>query len=331
MNDVKNLTPIDLPLFRRLASRGLSLDTGALVGEASPLETAILGSVGLIGRGRPTYLLRTQTGDYAAQIQMEGRRARLTLLAPAPQPDDPDQPWLAILEGILEQAGRRGAYLVTAEVPISSLALELCRRVGFTVYSRQTLFYLENTQPSVVKSGRIHVRPLEENDHGHIHGILANTIPRLVQQADPHHEDDWRGYVITLDGRVRGYFSICEGKQGILVQPYLHPELYDSVTESVRQLLSNYAGRRIFFRLLAHQEWLRQALINDFTFTEGEQYALMVCHTAVYVRETATFSPLAALEGMTLVPGGVEIRSLSPEQLTNKWVKDNEDGLSNNR
>jgi hypothetical protein len=132
MNEVKSFTPMDLALLRRLAARGLSLDTVALIRDANPLETAMLGAVGLIGRGRPTYILRTEQGDYAAQIHVEGTRARLTLVAPMPQEDHPPQFWLALLENLLEQAGRKGAYLVTAEVPVSGVALELFRRVGFS-------------------------------------------------------------------------------------------------------------------------------------------------------------------------------------------------------
>lgn len=304
MNEVKNFTPMDLALLRRLASRGLSLDTVALIRDANPLETAMLGAVGLIGRGRPTFILRTEQEDYAAQIHVEGTRARLILVAPCPQPEHPTNTWLTLLENLLEQAGRRGAYLVTAEVPINGVALELFRRTGFTVYSRQNLYYLEKPafEPAA-ETPQLLVRPVQDDDYPRLNALYTSTVPKLVQQADPPPSGGWEGLAVLLDGRLRGYICTWQGKQGILLQPYFHPELYDLAGAAFQQAITHLGMRRVYVRMLTYQEWLRRPLEQELGFVEWATYALMVRHTTVTVRETSVFSPLAALESMTLSPG----------------------------
>ncbi|NJL92903.1 MAG: hypothetical protein HC915_03860 [Anaerolineae bacterium] len=108
MSDIKHFSPIDLPLFRRLAAQGVSLDTVAQIRDASPLETAMLGSVAWMGRGRPTFILRGEEGILAAQMVVEETRARITLVAPAPQPRQAVSAWLMLIDHLAEQAGRRG-------------------------------------------------------------------------------------------------------------------------------------------------------------------------------------------------------------------------------
>lgn len=312
MNEVKSFTPIDLPLLRRLASRGLSLDTIALIRDANPLETAMLGAVGLTGRGRPTYILRTEAGEYAAQMHFEDTRARISLLAPAPHPDGSQTPWLALIDHMLEQAGRRGAHMVAAEVPIEGVTLELYRHAGFTIYSRQSLYYLDRRQATSIKvkqddQSKLFVRPLHEADYPRLKALYLNTVPRLVQHADfpPESGAGWNGLALIYEGVLRGYISVWEGKGGLLLQPYLHPELYDLDTDIFSLALDQLPKRRTYVRLLAYQVWLRQALTHDLGFVEWSRSALMARHTTIVVK-TATFSPLAALEAMGLV-GGPEV------------------------
>ncbi len=165
--DVKNFTPMDLALLRRAAARGISLDLVTAIENANPLEAALLHIVGLKGRGRPTYILRTDQGELAAQMRLEQTLARITLLAPSPQVEVNPHPWQALIETMVRQAGQRGVYLITAELPIQSAAYEIFRQVGFTVYSRESLYCLDHLKVSDVGQStqrRLYVRPMDEMD-----------------------------------------------------------------------------------------------------------------------------------------------------------------------
>ncbi|KAB2905086.1 MAG: hypothetical protein F9K27_06235 [Anaerolineae bacterium] len=319
MSEVKSFTPMDLALLRRVAARGISLDTAAMIQDPNPIETAILGSVGLRGRGRPTYILRTGHADYATQMQVENHHARITLLAPTPDGESPIWPWLSLVDNLLVQAGKRGAHLVTAEVPIEGSVYELFRRAGFTIYSRQALFCLEKTQAvTTAESAVLRVRPIEDIDCTHLNALYANTVPRLVQQADPA-PSTWSGLALILEGRLRGCLTVSEGRNGILVKPYIHPELEDRIPEVFALALAQLPNRKIFVRVLAYQAWLRSSLEHDLGFEEVAHHALMARHTVI-LRETSVFSPLIALENLPFAPS-IEIAlesSIQPERAIKK-------------
>lgn len=307
---------MDLALLRRVASRGISLDTAAMIQDPNPIETAILGSVGLKGRGRPTFILRTGHADYATQMQFENHTSRITLLAPMPEAEQPLWPWLSLVDHLLVQAGKRGAHLVTAEVPTDGSVYELFRRAGFTIYSRQKLYCLEKPQAVMKEEGAegLLVRAVEEIDYPHLHVLYANTVPRLVQQADPA-PTYWSGLALVLEGRLRGCLTVSEGKNGVLLKPYIHPELEDRISEVLALALSHLPNRKIYIRVLAYQAWLRSALEQDLGFVDVAHHALMAKHTVVK-RETSVFSPLVALENLPLVPS-IEIvleSSIQPER-----------------
>jgi hypothetical protein len=307
MSDVKNFTPMDLALLRRVASRGLCLDITASIGNTHPLETAMLNIVGLKGLGRPTFILRTEETAYAAQMRLEDRYASITLLAPKPQPDGSAYPWLALIDHMVWQAGRRGAYIISAQVPVDNTGFEMFRQAGFTVYSRENLYALEN--PSSAKNTiedhpRVMIRSIEEADRVRLSVLYANTVPQMIQQVAPPKED-WEGYAILLDKRLMGGLVLRSDKHSVLLQPILHPELYDLVPHVLSAALKVLPDRKVYMRLHAYQEWIRRTLEMDFGFEEVSRFALMGRHTVVKT-ETHTFSPLAVLEQIALVPG-VEI------------------------
>src|SRR5690606_12089334 len=101
------------------------------------------------------------------------------------------------------------------------------------------------------------------------------------------------------EGKLRGCLNISEGRHGILLTPYLHPELYDSVEDIIAQALSLLPEKRVYIRLMAHQAWMRHALEANLGFQEALQQALMARHTVV-LKEAA--APAVALEHKSLAP-----------------------------
>jgi hypothetical protein len=296
INEVKSFTPIDLPLLRRIAARGISLNVVASLDNANPLETALLHVVGLKVRGRPTFILRNEEGEYAAQMRQDKECARVILLAPHPSADYSLHPWLALIDAMVKQAGKRGAHLITAEVPTDTASFELFRQAHFTVYSREILYCLEQPQSMEITSpAQLLVRPIEEEDDARLYALYASTVPQLAQQVIPPPQDGWQGLAVIYNHRLAGCLAITSRKNGLLIEPYFHPELYDLVACVLNQGLAMLPPQKIYIRLRAYQEWIRNTLELDFGFKEVGRYALMARHTVVK-RESRSLSPLAALE-----------------------------------
>jgi ribosomal protein S18 acetylase RimI-like enzyme len=317
MSEVKNFTPMDLALLRRVAARGLYLDITASIGNTHPLETAMLNMVGLKGLGRPTFILRTEHTAYASQMRLEDHHAHVTLLAPKPRQNGSPHPWLSLIDHMVWQAGRRGAYLISAEVPVDSAGFELFRKAGFTIYSRENVYVLEkptSARQIISEDRRLVIRNIEEGDTLRLSALYSSTVPQMVQQVAPCPQD-WHGLALLLDHRLMGCLMVHSQKRGLLLQPILHPELYDLAPQVLASALKMLPERKIYIRLHAYEEWLRRTLETDFGFEEIARYALMGRHTVVKT-ETHTFSPLAVLEHVALVPGGeiVALEIVSSEE-----------------
>lgn len=300
MSDVKNFSPMDLPLLRRVAARGINLDVAASIENANPLETALLHIVGLRGRGRPTYILRADHQEYAAQMRLDDHHARITLLAPAPPRESYTGPWVSLLEALIRHAGQRGAYVVAAEVPLDDhyATFDLFRQAGFSVYSRASLYVLDSPKPADYSPDEnlgLYLRPMEEDDDARLNTLYASTVPPLAQQVISSPGQAWEGLAVIYNQRLWGGLVMHSGKHGLLLQPYLHPELYDLTSQIMGLALAMLPPQKIYIRLHAFQEWMRVPLAEDWGFVEQGRYALMARHTVVK-RESQHFLPRVVLE-----------------------------------
>ncbi|MFP4321327.1 MAG: hypothetical protein ACLFTK_02635 [Anaerolineales bacterium] len=303
MSDIKNFTPIDVALLRRAALDGLFLDIGEQIEAVHPLESAMLGAVGLTGRGRPTYILRTPTHNHIAQLRLDDTYAQITLISPAPNPHQADYAWLSLVDYLVYQAGRRGAHIIAVEVPIDHYCVSVFRSSHFSVYSRERLFRRDPKAPLTLphQHEALMLRPTEDSDTFRLNALYTSLVPHLIQQVSPPLNGRWQGYTILLEGRVQGVLSTICAKGTVLVQPYLHPELYDLVPYVLGQLLYTLPNTQIFVRIHAYQEWLRHTLEHDAGFVEHGRYVLMARHTVVHKHQPA-FSAKSVLENMALSP-----------------------------
>lgn len=312
MSDVKNFTPMDMALLRRVATQTLSLHIAEVVEQKHILERAVLGAVGIKTLGRPTFVMRDEDIAYVGQMIFDEHFAHITMLAPQPKLHDDISPWLALIENMIWQAGRRGATHVVAEVPVNSEAFTIFRRTAFSVYSRERLFCLPMSANEDVSNddsldfemmSELHIRPIEDADTIRLNALRASTVPQMVQQvcATP---ESWDGFAIVLGNRLLGGVSVAEGKDGILLRPYLHPELFDLTDQIFRLVLDEIPKRPVFVRVHAYQDWLRHTLEDTSGFQEVQRYALMARFTAVQ-KGAAHFSPFAALE--KAFPANIEV------------------------
>jgi len=315
-------TPMDLALVRRLASRQLLTDTTiALTRGINPLESALLTIVPVADLGFPTLVVRDGEEGLIGQIRHRAgeRYAHIACLAPIPQEHGDFFAWGQLIDGLILTAARRGAWTITAEVLEREFGtFKLLRKAGFVVYARQTIF---RRAPGQIQKGtpleRLRVRPAQEIDMIRLQALHASLVPTLIQQADPLPENGAGSLVVEVigDQRLLGYLSVIEGKAGLMVKPYLHPDVYEEADAILAHALTFWPKAErlpVYFCVRSYQDWLRIPL-SLLGLVAGDQQAVFVKHTVARV-ENGTEPVRVPLESAfgTLV-GTAEV-SLEPLQ-----------------
>ncbi len=300
----------DLLLLQRLQGRGVSLDSESyLVRGLHPARDALLARLSLSGLGTPTLIVCTGRVCLAAQFRhVPGdTHAHLTFVAPAPPDGRADtgleSGWLYALDALAQEAARRGAHTLHAEVDENSAIFEWLRRAGYAAYARQDLWRRAPAPPPPVH-GCAPLRWATPHDSFGIRALVDRAVPRLVQQADPALPLD--GLVYLCDAEVRGYLYVGEGSRGVYLRPYLLPDAYDearAVLDSALALLPRAVRVPVYCCVRRDQDWLRGPLAEQ-GFVPWARQTVMVKHMTARVQHPA-FAPLAALNGLIVSgPGG---------------------------
>lgn len=309
------VSALDLLTVRRLVERSLPLDMAvALTSGIGGIEDAALSAVPLTDLGAPTLIVRNGHGDLVGQFRhrLGAPIAQLEFLAPEPQKGD-CRDWAQFLEAVVRRAGQRGAHLVCAEIAEDHPALVAFRMAGFAVYSRQVL--LRRDPAPVPREASDLLRPALDRDSFAITLLHANTVPRLLQQADPL-PDGMAGLVYERDGQIAGYLALIEGKRGVVIKPYFHPEVYDqasAVMEAALTYIPRAAEVPVYVYARAYQDWLR-GLLEQVGFWPWAQQALLVKYTVVRVArsEAATAPALEPAPRQTpAIDGPIRYRSFN--------------------
>ncbi len=301
--DVRPVSPLDLPVVRRAIAKSLPLDLMAALSRGiSGLEDALLAAVPLTDFGAPTLVLRNGDGAYVGQFRHRTGETVAQLTLVAPEPDDGDNPhWIRLLESLAYEAGRRGAHLLSAELDEDHEAFRAFRRAGFAVYSRQVI--LRRTPGGVPQGDPDLVRPVTGRDSIGISVLWANTVPRLLQQAEPLPGPDCGGLVYERDGQIAAYLTITEGKCGIVIKPYFHPEIYEQTSAIILAALAHIGAAEtlpVYLYARAYQDWL-QRVLEEVEFVPWTHQALLVKYTTVRA-DRVEIPALNALESNRLLP-----------------------------
>lgn len=301
--DVRPVSPLDLPVVRRAIAKSLPLDLMAALSRGiSGLEDALLAAVPLTDFGAPTLVLRNGDGAYVGQFRhrMGEPVAQLTLVAP--EPEDGDSPhWVRLLEALACEAGRRGAHLLSAEVDELHEAFRAFRRAGFAVYSRQVI--LRRDLSGAQRGEPNLVRPVTSRDSIGINVLWTNTVPRLLQQAEPLPDPGCGGLVYERDGQIAAYLAVTEGKSGIVIKPYFHPEIYEQTSAIILAALAHIDAAEtlpVYLYARAYQDWL-QRVLEEVEFVPWTRQALLVKYTTVRT-DRVELPVLHALESSRLLP-----------------------------
>lgn len=288
--DTRTITLVDIPLVSRLAERGIVLNSELGFTRASHGGNgALLSSLLLPQRSLHTLLTRSDKHQVVGQFRLkpDETNAHIIYVAPGLDLNTDDTAWLHVLDAMAREAGKHGAHNLVAEIDEDNCLFETMRTVGFAVYARQEI-WRRNPGDYPPADDALNVADQTEDDVAGIQALFAQTVPSLVHQvAGP--PADARGLIYRTNDRIEAYMAVVEGKHGIFMTPYLHPDingdlcaLFDS---AVRR--SPRAGKLpVYVCVRRHQDWYTFAL-ERLGFEPVAQQAVMVRHIAAGVRHTS--------------------------------------------
>ena len=303
--DTHEMKLLDIPLMLRLKQNAIVLHSEmGLTEDARGQNSALLSSI-VFPRGLHTLVAHADNQDVVGQFRYRADdvNAHIVYLAPTLKDEDDDTIWLHILDGMAQQAGKHGAQTLVAEVETSHRLFETMRRAGYAVYSRQVIW-----QHSPIKgepqAPDVKVTEETNGDQIGIEALLGSTIPGILQTV-MRPSTDMEGLVYRKDKRIEAYIAYSEGKHGVYLIPYLHPDVLSEATDIISAaVLSIERSRKvpIYVSVRGYQGWLENAML-DLGFTSWLEQAVMVKHLTAGIRQTSFSSvKLNAIGGKQSAP-----------------------------
>lgn len=291
LTDTHEMKLLDIPLMLRLKQNAIVLHSElGLTEDARGQNSALLSSI-VFPRGLHTLIAHADDQDVVGQFRYRADdvNAHIVYLAPTLKDEDDDSIWLHILDGMAQQAGKHGAQTLVAEVEVSHRLFETMRRSGFSVYSRQVIWQHSPIQDDT-QVPDLSLTEETNNDQIGIASLLGCTIPRILQTVMGP-STDMEGLVYRKDGRVEAYVAYSEGKHGVYLIPYLHPDVLSEAPDIMTAAIRTIDRSRkvpIYISVRGYQGWLENAML-DLGFSPWLEQAVMVKHLTAGVRQ-ATFS-----------------------------------------
>ncbi|MDL1901978.1 hypothetical protein FBR02_14565 [Anaerolineae bacterium CFX9] len=288
--DIHSAKLVDLPMVRRLAEKGAVLDSEVCyTRETGAVQSHLLSSVLLPQRGLTTLVGRAGKLQVIGQIRVKAsdHLAQIVYIAPDLQ-DQCNTVWLHLIDAMAIEAGRRGAHMLTAEVDEQSPLFATLRHTGFAVYARQEIWRLPAGYPLTARPLPGLLADETDDDQMDIQLLYSNIVPRLVQPITvPSVDSD--GIVYRSKGRVMGYIAVSQGKGGIYLMPFLHPDVLGSEAAAILSAVVAYVNRSVrtpvYVCVRRYQDWLAESAA-ELGFERMTQQAVLVRHIAAGVRQT---------------------------------------------
>lgn len=287
--DTHSMKLRDLPLMLRLKQNAVVLHSElGLTEDARGRNSALLSSI-VFPRGLHTLLAHVDDKNVVGQFRYRPgeSNAHIVYLAPTLDENEDDSAWLHMLDAMAEQAGKNGAHNLVGEVELSHRLFETMRRAGYAVYSRQVIWRHEPIVAELACAD-LEITPESEEDQIGIAALLGCTIPRIMQ-AVMGPSADMAGLVYRKDGPVEAYVAYSEGKHGVYLLPFLHPEVLSEAPAIIAAALLKIERCRklpVYISVRGYQGWLENAML-DLGFTPWLEQAVMVKHLTAGVRQTS--------------------------------------------
>jgi hypothetical protein len=301
----------DLALVHRLKECGVSLHTkSALTDSYRPLRGAVVNM--LVGGEFPTFVWKAEEGGAAGFIQLyveeSGQQARILYLSSTPNhnghspetivgsdnhgnthPYLDENVWLPLLDQVVIEAGHRGIHSLVAEVNETGPELPILRRAGFAVYTRQDIWIFTNHEEIKQRKSDSELTPCGPSDEWDIQLLYANTVPRLVQLAEPIPPESQTntGWVLRENGELSAYVYIHEGDAATWLGLFIHPNAdarVDDIVTAALRIKRLKTSLPVYCCIRRYQSWIQSAL-QRLNFTFWGSQAVMVKHTVHHTKK----------------------------------------------
>jgi hypothetical protein len=204
--------------------------------------------------------------------------AKLLYLAPTNQLTHPSLP--PLIEHLVTEAGKWGAFHVLAEVEETSEAFPALRMAGFSVYAWQRIWDVSTVSAGEVANGWQKAKSVNIPT---IQSLFHQIVPPLLQPIEPAPR---RAVGLVCAEGARCYVNLTYGVYGIMLIPLIHPEATD-VAQKLACLLNHIPDRRnrpIYLCVRSYQTWL-EPVLEDLGAKASERQAVMVKHLARMVKD----------------------------------------------
>jgi hypothetical protein len=294
----------DLPLLYNYRNRGLFLDSARVLihGPAMVPVEAVVSFMGFSPRfftyqcensSQPTMPLIGQV-----TCSMGASYGRLSFLAPEEALEQPEL--TAFSEFIATQLGQQGVFHILADVDEDNGVFQLLHRAGFAIYARQRIWRLDGVPDGAADTAAW--RASRSVDMIGVRSLYCNVVPGLVQQVEPLPKKNPQAQVYYQDGELLAFVELKYGRNGIWVQPFVHPDAqgFDRHLVHLLQALSGRRDRPLYICVRSYQSWLESDL-EVMGAQPGPQQAVMMRHLAMARRVNQSL-PLPAMDGKRVEP-----------------------------
>lgn len=300
----------DIALLQRYRNRGLFLDSARMLIHG-PVMVHMGALISYIGPSLRTFTYYCENGSHPHEpllgqvtYSVGASYARFSFLAPQGALEQAEL--TTFVEYIVADVGHLGVFHILADVDESNQVFQLFHRAGFAIYARQRIWRLDEGPVEV--TGSTAWRASKSSDTIGVRSLYCNVVPGFVQQVEPLPPKGIKGVVYYQNGELQAFVELKYGRNGIWVQPFVHPDI-QGFDQHLAQLLNDLPGRRtrpLYICIRSYQSWLEDA-VEAMGGQPGPQQAVMVRHLAIARRVNQTL-PLPAINGKRIEPTAPIVR-----------------------
>jgi hypothetical protein len=283
----------DLGLVRRLGDQGVVFQTqAALTTVPHPVRHALANM--LVGGSGSTFIWKSKSPEASAFVQLnmvEGQsNAHLASIGlevleteRGKRSVSDEDIWLPLLEQLVVVAGKKGVHSLIAEAAEDGPELQLLRRAGFVIFTRQDIWISD--QASTDGSGGS-LTERQSIDDWDISVLYSSIVPGMIQSVEPGPPlDIGQNLVLRENGELTAYVHMCTGPIADWMRLFIHPNARTkpkSIINAALHARQPTTEHPIYCCVRRYQSWLLSALEKAGFRPWGSQ-AVMVKHVVQHI------------------------------------------------
>lgn len=284
----------DVALLRQLNDRSLPLNAALMLTQPStPLRGALAHQ--LLRRNSPTYVWRPRGSSVKAFVQFklneDKTQAQLLWLGSAEskrrQVIATKEVWASVVQQLAIQLSQVGVHSLVAEVAEDGPEQVILRDIGFSNFSRQTVWTLTANDVIATYNGNLMQQRKRTHDWD-IELLYAHTVPNMIRMIEPHPPIGKNGWICYEGHQLAAYANMESGRKGHWLQMFVSLDAKvdaKTIVSSIVQQNPPTPDMPIHCVLRNYQEWLHSALEHS-GFQHRVSQAVMVRRTVQHVQKT---------------------------------------------